>query len=140
MNKLTIIGNACSDAQARVTQSGVNVCSFTVAVNNRKKKQDGQNDTTFFKVSAWRGLSDICSKFVKKGMKVCVVGSVSVQTYSTNNGETRADLCVTADDVEFLSRVDGESNYQTKQDAVPESAPQAPACIDVTDDMGDLPF
>lgn len=102
MNKLTIIGNLTREPENRVTSGGINVCDFTVAVN-RRKKVEGQPEADFFRVSAWRQLGENCAKFLTKGAKVCVVGPVSVRTYQTNSGETRANLEVTAEDVEFLS-------------------------------------
>lgn len=100
MNKLTIIGNLTKDPELRTTQDGTSVCNFTVAVN--RKKVNGQPEADFFRVSAWRGLGENCSKYLTKGRKVCVVGPVSVRTY-TSNGESRASLEVIAEDVEFLS-------------------------------------
>lgn len=100
MNKLTIIGNLTKDPELRSTQDGTSVCNFTVAVN--RKKVNGQQEADFFRVSAWRGLGENCSKYLIKGRKVCVVGPVSVRTY-TSNGESRASLEVIAEDVEFLS-------------------------------------
>ena len=101
MNKLTIIGNIVRDPELRTTQSGLNVCTFTVAVNKRQKG-DAQA-AEFFRVTAWRELGVNCQKFLAKGRKVAVVGEVSVSTYTTQNGETRANLEVTAQDVEFLT-------------------------------------
>ena len=110
MNKLTIIGNLTREPENRVTSGGINVCDFTVAVN-RRKKAEGQPEADFFRVSAWRQLGENCGKFLHKGSKVCVVGPVSVRTYQTNSGETRASLEVVADDVEFLSgKSEGESS------------------------------
>jgi single-strand DNA-binding protein len=101
MNKLMIIGNLVRDPEKRTTTAGVNVTSFTVAVN--KPKKDGQDQgADFFRVTAWRGLADICAKYLSKGKKVAVVGSVSLHTYQSN-GETKASMEVNADDVEFLS-------------------------------------
>ena len=102
MNKLTIIGNLTKDPEKRTTSTGVNVTSFTVAVN-RKNKQEGQPEADFFRVTAWRGLADICAKYLAKGRKVAVIGSVSLHTYTTSKGEAGASLEVNADDVEFLS-------------------------------------
>ena len=102
MNKLIIVGNLTKDPDLRTTASGVNVCSFTVAVN-RRKKENQEQEADFFRVTAWRQLADICAKFLQKGKKVAVTGSVSVSTYTGSDGFTRASLDVTADDVEFLS-------------------------------------
>ena len=102
MNKLTIIGNLVRDPELRTTQSKISVCSFTVAVN-RRRKVEGQPEADFFKVSAWRELGENCAKWLIKGKKVCVVGPVSVTTYTGNDGTTRAMMEINADDVEFLS-------------------------------------
>lgn len=107
MNKLTIIGNLTKDPELRTTQSGVSVCSFTVAVNRRisaQQRQDGQQpEADYFQVTAWRERGEMCAKFLEKGKKVCVIGPVSVRTYTGNDGTTRASLDVTADEIEFCS-------------------------------------
>ena len=127
MNKLTIIGNLTRDPELRTTSAGVNVCDFTVAVNRRQRRdaQNGQPEADFFRVSAWRERGELCAKYLAKGRKVCVVGPVSVRTYTGNDGTTRASLEVTADEVEFLSsRNDGEAagGY-----SAPAAAPEAPS-------------
>ena len=102
MNKLMIIGNLTKDPDSRITSNGINVCSFTVAVNRRHQK-DGQQDADFFRVSVWDRLGELCQQYLAKGRKVAVTGSVSVSTYSAQNGEVRGSLNVTADEVEFLT-------------------------------------
>ena len=114
MNRLTIIGNLCSDPQLRTTTSGKQVCQFTVAVN-RRRTQDGQQEADFFRVSAWRELGVNCSKFLQKGRKVCVIGPVSVRTYQRNDGGAGASMEVQAQDVEFLSPKASEIMDQIEQ-------------------------
>lgn len=101
MNKLIIIGNLCNNPELRSTSSGVSVCSFTVAVN-RKKTKDGQHETDYFNVTAWRERGETCAKYLSKGKKVSVVGPVSVNTWESK-GKHGASLEVTAEEVEFLS-------------------------------------
>ena len=103
MNKLTIIGNLTRDPELRTTSAGKEVCSFTVAVNRRKTGNNQQPEADFFRVSAWDGLAKSCGQYLAKGRKVAVVGSVSVHTFQTQTGETKAQLEVNASDVEFLS-------------------------------------
>lgn len=126
MNKLTIIGNLTGDPESRTTSGGVNVTTFTVAVNRRNKK-DGQNEADFFRVSAWRQLGENCLKFLAKGRKVAVVGPVSVHTYTGNDGNTRASLEVNADEVEFLSpkseSIDPQTNYTKVDETLPFNEP-----------------
>ena len=101
MNKVTIIGNITKDPELRTTSNGVSVCSFTVAVN-RRRKVEGQPDADYFNVTAWRERGELCAKFLQKGKKVCVVGAVSVRTWESN-GKHGASLELLADEIEFLS-------------------------------------
>ena len=113
MNKLIIIGNLTADPQLRTTSNGVSVCDFTLAVNDRK---GGDNNATYFRVTAWRQLGENCQKYLAKGRKAFVSGPVSARTYQTQNGETRVSLEVTADDVEFLSsRQEAQTNAPAEQ-------------------------
>lgn len=100
MNALTIIGNLTNDPTVRATAQGITVCDFTVAVNRRQK---GDQEADFFRVTAWRQLGENCSRFLAKGRKVAVRGPVSARTYTAKDGSTRVSLEVTAEDVEFLS-------------------------------------
>lgn len=102
MNSLYIIGNLTADPVHRTTPGGVSVCSFTVAVNRRHRKE-GEPEADFFRVTAWRQLADICSRYLAKGRKVSVAGPVGMSTYKGQDGETRAQLEVTAQDIEFLT-------------------------------------
>jgi single-strand DNA-binding protein len=115
MNSLHIIGNLTRDPETRTTPSGSTVCSFTVAVNRRKKVQ-GQPEADFFRVSAWNKLGENCQKYLAKGRKVSVVGSVTVHAYSMQDGKPGASLEVMANDVEFLSsKGEAESNSGTDE-------------------------
>ena len=112
MNKIILIGNLTRDPETRTTSTGLNVCSFTIAVNRRRSSQNNTNqpEADFFRITAWRQLGELCQKYLAKGRKVCVTGSVSVSTYEGKDGTTRASLDVTADDIEFPSsrQDDGE--------------------------------
>jgi single-strand DNA-binding protein len=117
MNKLTIIGNLTSDPELRTTQTGKNVCSFTVAVNRRKTQQNQNPEADFFRVSAWNERGKVCKQYLAKGKKVSVVGSVSVHVYTKQNGEAGASLDVLANDVEFLSpKSDGSTQENDPDD------------------------
>ena len=116
MQILTIIGNLVRDPETRITQSGNSVCSFTVAVN-RRRKTEGQPEADFFRVSAWNALGENCQKYLGKGRKVCVVGTVSAHAYTTQDGKAGASLEVMANNVEFLS-ARGES--RTDEDGFAE--------------------
>ena len=104
MNKLTIIGNLTKDPELRSTPDGISVCSFTVAVN-RRNHREGEAEADFFRVTVWRERGENCAKYLQKGSKVCVIGSVSVTTYTGNDGTVKASLEVKeVTEVEFLTK------------------------------------
>ena len=120
MNSLTIIGNLTRNPETKSTQDGKTVCNFTVAVNRRQRNSNGQSEADFFRVAVWGNMADPCQKYLSKGKKVSVIGSVSVHTYTAQDGTTKAQMEVLARDVEFLSKA-GEGGEQTAQEQ------QAPA-------------
>lgn len=126
MNRLTIIGNLTRDPELRAVNTAngqVSVCDFTLAVN-RRNRGNGQDEADFFRVTAWRGLGETCQKYLAKGRKVAVVGSVSCRTYTGSDGVTRATMEVNADDVEFLTP--RQDSGQTGYSAPPPPAQSAP--------------
>lgn len=82
------------------TKSGKQFCSFTVAVGRPNSK-----DADFIQVSAWDRLGQNCAKFLSKGRKVAVVGTVSTHAYLGRNKEPKCQMNVNAEAVEFLSSV-----------------------------------
>ena len=103
---MTIIGNLTKSPECRTTPAGKDVCSFTVAVNRRGKKDNQNNqqpDADFFRVTTWDNLAKLCGQYLSKGRKVAVIGPVSLHTYTTQDGRNGASLEVTANEVEFLS-------------------------------------
>lgn len=113
MQKLFITGNLVADPEVRSTSNGTTVCLFTVAVNRRFANKDGDRQTDFFRVNAWRQLGEVCAKHLSKSKKVAVIGELQARTYEAKNGETRMSLDVAADEVEFLSPKDEERKKDT---------------------------
>ena len=135
MNKLTIIGNLTRDPELRTTQSGLSVCSFTVAVNRRRSQN---NEADYFRITVWRELAEICQKYLAKGRKVAVCGPVAVSTYIANDGSTRATLEVTAEEVEFLTPRE-DASYPAHSTPKPAAPAQPDPGFEEVDD-NDLPF
>lgn len=118
MQKIWITGNLTSDPETRTTPSGVTVCSFTIAVNRRFANSDGERQTDFFRINAWRQLGEVCAKHLSKGKKVAVVGELQARLYDAKNGEKRMSLDVAADEVEFLSpREEAEKPKKAKENS-----------------------
>lgn len=144
MNKVMLIGNLTRDPELRTTTAGVPVCSFAIAVNRRMKNADGQQETDFFNVSAWRQLGELCAKYLQKGRKVCVVGSIQLRNYETQDGAKRTAADVIADEVEFLSspqQSGGEAPvHQSPRAEAPRYAPPSAESGFTQVDDDELPF
>lgn len=123
MNRATLIGNLTKDPGMRMTQGGVSVCTFSIAVQRRHSDQNGERQTDFFNIVCWRGLADNCAKYLTKGSKVGVHGSIQNRSYEAQDGTKRTVTEIIADEVEFLSR-----KVET----------QAPAYEEIEE--GELPF
>ncbi|MEA3335241.1 MAG: single-stranded DNA-binding protein [Chloroflexota bacterium] len=103
-SKTTIVGHLGRDPELRYTPSGAAVCSFTVATNRRWTGQDGeqQEKTTWFRVTAWRKLAELCNQYLSKGRLVLVEGDIEASAWTSQDGEARASLELTARNVRFL--------------------------------------
>lgn len=103
MNKVMLIGNLTRDPELSSISSGVSVCRFSIAVNRRFKNANGETETDFFNIVAWRGLADTCSQYLRKGLKVCVIGQIQNRSYEDKDGVKRYATDIIADEVEFLT-------------------------------------
>jgi single-strand DNA-binding protein len=116
--RLTIIGNLGNDPEMRYTPSGVPVTRFSVATNRRWTDGEGnpQEETTWFRVSAWRGLAETCNQYLSKGRQVYVEGRLipdgetgGPKVWTGNDGVSRSSYEVNALTVKFLGgRADRE--------------------------------
>ncbi|MCL2755908.1 MAG: single-stranded DNA-binding protein [Firmicutes bacterium] len=103
MNKAFLIGNLTKDPELKTTNSGVSVCSFSIAVNRKFAGPDGTRGVDYFNIVAWRQLGENCAKFLTKGKKACVVGEIQTRTYDAQDGSKRYVTEIVADEVQFLS-------------------------------------
>lgn len=108
-NKIIIVGYLGRDPESRFTGQGTQVCSFSIATTEKK----GQDEvTTWFRVTAWGKLAELCQQYLAKGKQVYIEGRVRLDGYTDKEGNQRQSLEVTASDVRFLSK---------KDDRAPES-------------------
>jgi len=128
MNKIFLIGNLTHDPETRTTTNGVTVCTFSIAVTRRFASQNGEKQTDYFRVNAWRQLGETCSRYLAKGRKVAVVGELQARTYETKEGTVRMSLDVSAEEVEFLTPrtqqdggYSGGGNYSAPRQQAPSA-------------------
>jgi len=150
-NKIILIGNVGRDPETRYLPSGDAVASFSVATSERRKGQDGQQQeqTTWFRVSAFGKLAETCQQYLHKGSYVYVEGALAQSEYTDREGATRQSLEVRAREMRMLDKRGeggefggGDSDGTESGGAAPgraaasHSAPSAPPA----DDMNDIPF
>ena len=102
MNCVILTGNLTDDPKMHTTRAGVNVCSLRLAVKRRFPNQDGKYESDFFPIVAWRQTAELCVKYLKKGGKCTIRGSLQTRNYEGNDGVTRYITEIVADEVEFL--------------------------------------
>ncbi|MFO7322011.1 MAG: single-stranded DNA-binding protein [Chloroflexota bacterium] len=101
--QIIIVGNVGRDPELKYLPSGVPVCNFTVAVNERRGTgEDRTEKTTWFRVAAWRQTAETVSQYLTKGRQVMVIGRIDARAYMDNSGQPQASLELTADRVVFL--------------------------------------
>ncbi len=103
MNKVILVGNLTRDPELTETPSGVAVCRFAIAVSRDYANSDGNRETDFFNITVWRGRAENCGKYLKKGNKVAVVGSLQTRSYEDKDGIKRNVTDIVANEVEFLT-------------------------------------
>lgn len=144
MNKALLVGNLTRDPELTTTPNGISVCRFTVAVQRKFANSDGEREADFINCVAWRGLADNVAKYVKKGKKVSVVGSIQTRNYEAQDGTKRYITEVIAEDVEFISPrsegEDGEPSSRSKFDSDDEESGKAKIAKFEPIDDDDLPF
>ena len=133
MNKVVMIGNLAADPESRTTQSGIAQCSFRLGVQRRFANQQGQREADFFPVVCFRQTAEFAGKYLAKGRKVAVEGSLQTRSYDAQDGSKRYVTEIIADNVEFCD---------SKPDAQKAAAPvQQEQFIELTEEAeAELPF
>ena len=103
LNKVMIIGNLTRDPEIAETPTGVTVCKFAVAVNRNYKDDNGEVVTDFFNIVAWRKLAETCGRYLAKGKKVAIVGTLQNRSYTDKDGIKRYVTEIIAEEAEFLT-------------------------------------
>ena len=147
MNKVIMIGNLAHDPEARTTQSGISQSTFRIAVQRRFANQQGVREADFFTVIAWRQTADFCNRYLSKGRRIAVEGSIQNRSYDAQDGSKRYVTEIIAENIEALSsrNEDGGQPRNYDNGPTPPSArpaqPTPPSANDFTEvDDDELPF
>ena len=115
MVKVWLTGNLTKDPELTKTANGISVCKFSVAVQRKYANADGEKEVDFLNIVAWRGLADNCNKYLRKGNKCGIVGSIQTRSYNAADGTKKYLTEIIAEEIEFLSsKTENENKPQTE--------------------------
>lgn len=142
LNRVVLVGRLTKDPEFRTTQNGVNVATFTLAVNRNFKNKNGEQQADFINVVVFRQQAENVNNYLSKGNLAGVDGRIQSRSYENKEGQRVYVTEVVADSVQFLEPKN--SNQQKNQPQ--QQRGQAPAGnnhfsnnnADV--DYDDLPF
>lgn len=146
LNQCNFIGNLAADPDTRYTTTGEAVCNFTIAVNWKSKDKEGAE---WVRVTAFKGLADICGKYLRKGSSVFVSGRMQTRKWTDKQGADRYTTEILADTMQMLDRrgaadsgdgraPEGESNRVRSDSEAPRGKSAASSGFD--DFPNDVPF
>src|SRR5438270_1601580 len=103
INRVVLTGNLTRDPEVRSTPGGLAVCKLGIAVNTRRKNNEGQweEKPNFFRVTVFGRQAESCYNFLKKGRPVAIDGRLEWSSWETD-GQKRESIDIIADSVQFL--------------------------------------
>ena len=144
LNIAVIMGRLTADVELKTTNSGISVCSFSVAVDRNYSKQGTERQTDFINCVAWRQSAEFISKYFHKGSMIAINGSIQTRNYTDKNGNNRTAVEIVVDQANFCGSKSesGTGNFSAHTDNAPASFSNADTGdfeeISMSDD--DLPF
>ena len=129
INSVTICGNLTRDAELRATGNGLQILSFTVAVNDRRRNQQGQWEDVpnYVPCTLFGERAEKLAGYLVKGIKVCVTGKLHYQSWQAKDGTKRHELEVNVSDLDFMQRREPQAEQpQQQQPQLPQQMPYYP--------------
>lgn len=114
MNKVTLVGRLARDPELRSTNSGTSVCSFSVAVD-RRYKRDGQPGADFFNCTAWGKTGKIINQYLKKGRQIALEGRLENHSYE-KDGHKLTATNVIVESFDFIGKKDDDTGVSIDGD------------------------
>lgn len=121
-NKVILMGRIASDLELRTLQSGVSVLSFRVAVDRNYQSKDGERQTDFISVTAWRTIAEFISKYFEKGRMILIEGELQTRSYTDKDGKNNTITEVAATSAHFTGEKKSDNLQPATQNSVPHES------------------
>lgn len=102
LNRVVLVGRLTKDPEFRTTPSGVDVSTFTLAVNRNFKNKDGEQQADFINCVVFRKQAENVKNFLSKGSLAGVDGRMQSRSYENKVGQRVYVTEVVCDSVQFL--------------------------------------
>lgn len=137
MNTTVILGNITKDIELKETNSGVKYCRFSVAVRRNYKSENGEYESDFFNVTAWRKTAEFISKYFGKGNKIAISGRLQNNKYTDKDGNERINTEIVANEVQIIDKKAKDDNYISKEETTSNEPKNSELDDDVFAEFGD---
>lgn len=101
LNIAVIMGRLTAAPELKTTNSGISVCSFSVAVDRNYSRAGGERQTDFINCVAWRQTAEFISKYFTKGSMIAINGSIQQRSYTDRDGNKRNAFEIIVDNANF---------------------------------------
>jgi single-strand DNA-binding protein len=119
INRVILVGRLTKDPDLRYTPNGIQVATFTLAVNRNFKNESGEQQADFINIVVWRKPAENVANFLKKGSLAGVDGKIQTRNYDGQDGKKVYVTEVVAESVQFLE-TKKSNGYQPPMDPPPE--------------------
>lgn len=141
LNRVILQGRLGGDPELRTTTSGVEVASVNIAVDRDRKDQNGERQTDWVTVVAWRNTAKFLSSYFQKGRMILVDGRLQMRSYTDKEGNKRTAAEVVADNIYFGdSKQDPLSGLVQNMGGTAYGMPGADSFAELEEENGNLPF
>jgi len=107
-NRVILLGNLTRDVEVRYLQSGTAVADVGLAVNDRRKGQNGEwiEETTFVDVTLWGRTAEVAGEYLGKGSPILIEGRLKYDTWE-KDGQKRSKLSVVCERMQMVGAKGG---------------------------------
>ena len=143
LNVAVLMGRLTGDPEIRVTPDGKKVASFSVACDRDFKNRDGERQTDFLNIVAWKKTAEFLEKYFHKGDLISIEGRIQARQYQDRNGNNRTAVEIVARNVFFTGGkkdTEGAPKINSTGQNQGSFAPVQNDGFAMIDDEEDLPF
>lgn len=141
MNKIFLMGRLTRDPEIRYSKGDkpIAIARYCLAVDKKQKREDGIT-ADFFNVVAFDRLGDFAAKYLRRGMKIVLIGRVQTGSYENREGIKMPFIEVVAEQQEFAESKNAVSPAEAHNLPVGDRTVDENGFLQIPDDLPDLPF